>query len=80
MATSAAASSAIPTANIGLGNYLRPRFGIYAVRGAAAGRARARRRRQSRHPADASTPPKELLEPYFFDFDGDFTARRSRSS
>ncbi len=56
-----------PTANIALGSYLRPRFGIYAVTG---------------HLPDGRTfkgaanigvrpqfdPPKELLEPYFFDF------------
>ena len=59
-----------PTANIDMGNYLRPAYGIYAVRGRL---------------ADGSTlegaanlgvrpsfdPPRELLEPYFFDFEGD---------
>jgi len=59
-----------PTANIRLGSYLRPRYGIYAVTG---------------HLADGRTlngaanigirpsfdPPIELLEPYFFDFDED---------
>ncbi len=30
-----------PTANMGLGDYLRPRFGVYAVRGTLAGRADA---------------------------------------
>lgn len=59
-----------PTANLALGTYLRPRYGIYAVTG---------------HLPDGRTlqgaanigirptfdPPVELLEPYFFDFSGD---------
>jgi riboflavin kinase/FMN adenylyltransferase len=66
-----------PTANIPLGPYLRPRFGVYAVRGRLPG-----------SPASAGVdgpldgvanlgtrpmfdPPKLLLEPSFFDFDGD---------
>ena len=58
-----------PTANIAIGTYLRPRYGIYAV--------------TARLP-DGTTlngaanigirptfdPPKELLEPHFFDFSG----------
>ncbi len=59
-----------PTANLSLGNYLRPRFGIYAVRG---------RLRDGHVLAGAANlgirptfdPAKELLEPYFFDFSGD---------
>ncbi|HEX8194251.1 MAG TPA: bifunctional riboflavin kinase/FAD synthetase [Allosphingosinicella sp.] len=64
-----------PTANLSLANYLRPRFGIYAVRarlddgtileGAANLGVRP-----------TFDPPKELLEPYFFDFDGDLYGRR----
>ncbi|MBV8687277.1 MAG: bifunctional riboflavin kinase/FAD synthetase [Alphaproteobacteria bacterium] len=59
-----------PTANLGLGHYLRPRFGIYAVRG----------RLPDGHAVEGAAnlgirptfePPKELLEPYFFDFAGD---------
>ncbi|EHJ61326.1 bifunctional riboflavin kinase/FAD synthetase [Novosphingobium pentaromativorans] len=59
-----------PTANLDLGTYLRPRYGIYAVTG---------------HLPDGRTvlgaanigvrptfdPPRELLEPHFFDFSGD---------
>jgi len=59
-----------PTANLALGTYLRPRYGIYAVTG---------------HLPDGRTlqgaanigirptfdPPVELLEPYFFEFSGD---------
>ncbi len=59
-----------PTANIRLGAYLRPRFGIYAVRG----------RLEDGRVVDGVAnlgirptidPPVELLEPYFFDFSGD---------
>jgi riboflavin kinase/FMN adenylyltransferase len=59
-----------PTANLSLGNYLRPRYGIYAVRG----------RMPDGLVLDGAaclgirptfTPPLELLEPYFFDFSGD---------
>lgn len=64
-----------PTANLSLGNYLRPRFGIYAVRGRLddgtmlAGAANLGVR-------PTFDPPKELLEPYFFDFSGDLYGRR----
>ena len=59
-----------PTANIALGRYLRPRFGVYAVRG------RLPDGRLLDGVANLGTrpmfdPPKELLEPWFFDFDGD---------
>lgn len=59
-----------PTANIDMGNYLRPAYGIYAVRG----------RLPDGRMLDGATnlgvrpsfvPPKELLEPFFFDFSGD---------
>jgi len=59
-----------PTANIALGNYLRPAYGIYAVRG------RLDDGRQVDGVASLGIrpsfdPPRELLEPYFFDFSGD---------
>ena len=59
-----------PTANMDMGKYLRPAYGIYAVRG----------RLEDGRVLDGAAnlgirpqfdPPKELLEPYFFDFDGD---------
>jgi len=59
-----------PTANLELGNYLRPRYGIYAVTGVLPGGSVV-------HGAanlgirPSFDPPKELLEPHFFDFDGD---------
>ena len=59
-----------PTANLPLGHYLRPRYGIYAVTARLAdgtllkGAANIGIR-------PTFDPPKELLEPHFFDFSGD---------
>jgi riboflavin kinase/FMN adenylyltransferase len=79
-----------PTANIALGPYLRPRFGVYAVRGrladpgspafAGAGESGAGDRMLD-GVANLGTrpmfdPPKEWLEPHFLDFDGDLYDRR----
>jgi riboflavin kinase / FMN adenylyltransferase len=59
-----------PTANIDLGNYLRPAYGIYAVRGRLDdGRVLDGAANLGVRPT--FDPPKELLEPYFFDFSGD---------
>jgi riboflavin kinase/FMN adenylyltransferase len=63
-----------PTANIALGDYLRPRYGIYAVRATLAD--------GSEHPGVASLgvrptfdPPTELLEAHLFAFDDDLYGR-----
>ncbi len=63
-----------PTANINMGKYLRPAYGIYAVRG--------RLEDGTVLPGAANLgvrptfdPPKELLEPYFFDFSGELYGR-----
>ncbi|MFN3389738.1 MAG: bifunctional riboflavin kinase/FAD synthetase [Allosphingosinicella sp.] len=59
-----------PTANLALGPYLRPRFGIYAVRGRLPdGRVLDGAANLGIRPT--FDPPKELLEPHFFDFSGD---------
>jgi riboflavin kinase/FMN adenylyltransferase len=59
-----------PTANLGLGNYLRPRYGIYAVRGRLAdGNVVEGAANLGIRPS--FEPARELLEPYFFDFSGD---------
>lgn len=59
-----------PTANLTLGDYLRPRFGIYAVRGRLAdGRVLDGVANIGVRPS--FDPPVELLEPHFFDFSGD---------
>jgi riboflavin kinase/FMN adenylyltransferase len=64
-----------PTANIDLGNYLRPAYGIYAVRGRLEdGRVLNGAANLGIRPS--FDPPKELLEPYFFDFDGDLYGQR----
>ena len=56
-----------PTANLDLGTYLRPRYGIYAVTGALPdGRVLQGAANLGVRPT--FDPPKELLEPYFFDF------------
>ncbi|ATP19441.1 MULTISPECIES: bifunctional riboflavin kinase/FAD synthetase [Sphingobium] len=56
-----------PTANIDLGPYLRPAFGIYAVRGRLAdGRVLDGAANLGIRPT--FDPPKLLLEPHFFDF------------
>jgi riboflavin kinase / FMN adenylyltransferase len=56
-----------PTANIDMGHYLRPRYGIYAVKGRLPdGRVLDGAANLGIRPS--FDPPKELLEPYFFDF------------
>lgn len=64
-----------PTANMPLGEYLRPRFGIYAVR--------VTLEDGSEHPAVANLgirptfePPQELLETHILDFDGDIYGQK----
>ncbi|MDE1916303.1 MAG: bifunctional riboflavin kinase/FAD synthetase [Sphingomonadales bacterium] len=59
-----------PTANLALGDYLRPAYGIYAITG------RLPDGRVVKGAANIGIrphfdPPKELLEPHFFDFSGD---------
>lgn len=59
-----------PTANLDLGSYLRPRYGIYAVTGRLPdGRVLKGAANIGIRPT--FDPPKELLEPHFFDFSGD---------
>ena len=58
-----------PTANIPFDRYLRPRFGIYAVRGHMPdGRVVGGAANLGIRPT--FDPPKELFEPHFFDFSG----------
>ena len=64
-----------PTANLTMGDYQRPKYGIYAVR--------VTLEDGSEHPGVASLgirptfdPPQELLEAYIFDFDGDLYGRK----
>ena len=56
-----------PTANIDMGHYLRPHYGIYAVTGRLPdGRVLKGAANLGIRPS--FDPPKELLEPHFFDF------------
>jgi riboflavin kinase/FMN adenylyltransferase len=64
-----------PTANLDMGKYLRPRYGIYAVTGRVIGEDRVLRGAASLGIRPTFEPPLELLEPYFFDFDGDLYGR-----
>ncbi|MGH6694034.1 bifunctional riboflavin kinase/FAD synthetase [Sphingopyxis sp.] len=59
-----------PTANLEMGQYLRPRYGIYAVTGKLPdGRILKGAANLGIRPS--FDPPKELLEPHFFDFSED---------
>jgi riboflavin kinase/FMN adenylyltransferase len=65
-----------PTANLTMGNYLRPAYGIYAVTGRLpGGRVVQGAANLGVRPTIAGAPI-ELLEPYFFDFDGDLYGQR----
>ena len=64
-----------PTANLALGDYQRPRYGIYAVRATLPD--------GNEHPGVASLgvrptflPPQELLEAHLLDYDGDLYGQR----
>ncbi|MFD1033792.1 bifunctional riboflavin kinase/FAD synthetase [Sphingomonas hankookensis] len=60
-----------PTANLRMGAYLRPAYGIYAVTGRLAdGRVLQGAANLGIRPT-IEGEPVELLEPYFFDFEGD---------
>ena len=64
-----------PTANLALGPYLRPAYGVYAVRARVLSGALADGRVlegvANLGVRPMFDPPRELLEPYFFDFAGD---------
>lgn len=63
-----------PTANLALGTYLRPCYGIYAVTGLIeTGPLRGTLLHGAANIGirPSFDPPKELLEPHFFDFSGD---------
>ena len=60
-----------PTANLTIENYLRPSFGIYAVTGRILATGERLNGAANIGIRPQFEPPKELLEPYFFDFAGD---------
>ena len=60
-----------PTANLDMGSYLRPRYGIYAVTGRLLATGEVLKGAANLGIRPTFDPPREVLEPYFFDFDGD---------
>lgn len=60
-----------PTANLGVENYLRPKYGIYAVTGRILATGELLKGAANIGIRPQFEPPKELLEPFFFDFAGD---------
>ena len=60
-----------PTANLAIDNYLRPKYGIYAVTGKILATNEVLKGAANIGIRPQFEPPKELLEPYFFDFSGD---------
>ena len=60
-----------PTANLPVEHYLRPRYGIYAVTGRILSTGQELKGAANIGVRPQFDPPKELLEPYFFDFSGD---------
>ncbi|MFL0355261.1 bifunctional riboflavin kinase/FAD synthetase [Erythrobacter sp. GH1-10] len=60
-----------PTANLTIENYLRPKYGIYAVTGRILATGQVLKGAASVGIRPQFEPPKELLEPHFFDFSGD---------
>lgn len=60
-----------PTANLSIESYLRPRYGIYAVTGRVLATGQDLQGAANIGVRPQFEPPKELLEPYFFDFSGD---------
>ena len=60
-----------PTANLDMGSYLRPRYGIYAVTGRVLATGQVLKGAANLGIRPSFDPPREVLEPYFFDFAGD---------
>ncbi|MEP5937587.1 MAG: bifunctional riboflavin kinase/FAD synthetase [Erythrobacter sp.] len=60
-----------PTANLGVESYLRPKYGVYAVTGKLLATGEVLQGAANIGIRPQFEPPKELLEPYFFDFSGD---------
>ncbi|MGE5952134.1 MAG: bifunctional riboflavin kinase/FAD synthetase [Qipengyuania vulgaris] len=60
-----------PTANLSIESYQRPKYGIYAVTGRILSTGQELQGAANIGVRPQFEPPKELLEPYFFDFSGD---------
>lgn len=59
-----------PTANVAIDSYLRPKYGIYAVTGRILATGEVLHGAANIGIRPQFEPPKELLEPHFFDFSG----------
>lgn len=64
-----------PTANMEMGPYLRPRYGIYAVTGRVLDTGELLKGAANLGIRPQFEPAREWLEPYFFDFSGDLYRR-----
>lgn len=64
-----------PTANLEMGSFLRPRYGIYAVTGRILDSGETLKGAASLGIRPQFEPAREWLEPYFFDFSGDLYGR-----
>ncbi len=60
-----------PTANLAIDKYLRPKYGVYAVTGRILATGQMLKGAANIGVRPQFEPPKELLEPYYFDFAGD---------
>ncbi|MEL7199476.1 MAG: bifunctional riboflavin kinase/FAD synthetase [Pseudomonadota bacterium] len=60
-----------PTANVAIDKYLRPKYGVYAVTGKVLSTGETLKGAANIGIRPQFEPPKELLEPHFFDFSGD---------
>lgn len=60
-----------PTANLRIESYVRPRYGIYAVTGRVLSTGQELNGAANLGTRPQFDPPRELLEPHFFDFAGD---------
>lgn len=60
-----------PTANLAIDSYLRPKYGIYAVTGRILATGEVLQGAANIGIRPQFEPPKELLEPFFFEFSGD---------
>jgi riboflavin kinase / FMN adenylyltransferase len=60
-----------PTANLSIESYLRPKYGVYAVTGRILATGEVLQGAANIGIRPQFEPPKELLEPFFFDFSGD---------
>ena len=64
-----------PTANLSIESYLRPKYGVYAVTGTILSTGQRLKGAANIGIRPQFEPPKELREPYFFDFSCDLSVQ-----